>query len=109
MNRQQQLDQFSLALHRQAIAALRSEPALRARACETLKRWRARASESRSDPLWIEWEQLLDAELPELERAVLAESDHATLMRSVSPLGSLVDQHDRLVLLERARNQAKAQ
>ena len=109
MNRQQQLEQFSLALHRQAIAALRREPALRARACETLKRWRARAGESRSDPLWMEWERLLDAELPELEVAVLAESEHAALMRSVSPLGSLVDQHDRLVLLQRAREEARLQ
>ena len=109
MNRQQQLDQFSLALHRQAIAALRREPELRARACETLKRWRARAGESRSDPLWNEWEQLLDRELPELERAILAQSEHATLMRSVSPLGSLVDQRERLVLLERAREQARMQ
>ncbi|MBT2321723.1 hypothetical protein J7E62_05030 [Variovorax paradoxus] len=106
MNRQQQLDQFSLALHRQAIAALRREPALRERARGTLQRWRAQAGATKSDLLWIEWEQLLDEELPTLERAVLAESDHGTLMRSVSPLGSLIDQHERSALLRQARDKA---
>lgn len=109
MNRQQQLDQFSLALHRQAIAALRREPALRIRARDTLNRWRVQAGATKSDSLWSEWEQLLDDELPTLERAALAESDHGTLLRSVSPLGSVVGQHERLMLLQQARDQAVAQ
>jgi hypothetical protein len=105
MNRQLQLDQFSLALHRKAIAALRHEPALRQRALDTLGRWRARAGTTGSDPLWVEWEHLLEQQLPVLEMAVLAESEHGTLMRSVSPLGGLVDQHERGVLLRHARDQ----
>jgi len=106
MNRQQQLDQFSLALHRKAIAALRREPALRQRALDTLGRWRARAGATRSDPLWVEWEHLLGQQLPVLETAVLAESEHGTLMRSVSPLGGLVDQHERGFMLRQARDPA---
>jgi hypothetical protein len=109
MNRQQQLDQFSLALHRKAIAALRREPALRQHARDTLHRWRARAGTTRSDPLWTEWEHLLEQQLPALETAVLAESEHGTLIRSVSPLGSLVDQHERSVLLREVRNQVATQ
>jgi hypothetical protein len=109
MNRQQQLDQFSLALHRQAIAALRREPALRERAKDTLRRWRAQAGSTKSDSLWTEWARLLDEDLPKLERAALAESEHGTLMRSVSPLGGLVDQHERSVLLQQARDKATAQ
>lgn len=109
MNRQQQLDQFSLALHRKAIAALHREPALRQRALDTLGRWRARAGTTRSDSLWSEWAHLLELSLPALEAAVLAESEHGTLMRSVSPLGGLVDQHERGALLRRARDQVAAQ
>ncbi|HEY2256869.1 MAG TPA: hypothetical protein VGI11_14610 [Variovorax sp.] len=107
MNRQQQLDEFSLALHRKAIDALRSEPALRFRASSTLNRWRAQAGATKSDSLWLEWEQLLGKELPELARAALAETEHGTLMRSVSPLGGLVAQAERLKLLQEGRNQAE--
>jgi hypothetical protein len=107
MNRQLQLDRFSLALHQRAIAMLRQEPALRVRAQETLRRWRAQAGQTRSDALWVEWEQLLDDELPALSLAALAESEHGTLMRSVSALGGLVDQRERLMLLRQARDEAR--
>ncbi|MGJ7496892.1 hypothetical protein ACSFA8_17665 [Variovorax sp. RT4R15] len=109
MNRQQQLDQFSLALHRSAIAMLRREPGMRARPLDTLHRWQRQAGATRSDALWGEWEQLLGGDFALLEQAALAESDHGQLLRSVSPLGSLVDQHERMALLRHARAQAAAQ
>lgn len=109
MNRQQQLDEFSLALHRKAIAALHLDPALRSRARDALSRWRKQAGPTRSDALWIEWERLLDGELSNLESAALAQSEHGTLMRSVSPLGCLVDQHERTLLLQQARDRAVLQ
>ncbi|MEJ8852375.1 hypothetical protein [Variovorax rhizosphaerae] len=110
MNRQQQLDQFSLALHRRAIEVLRREPALRARALDTLARWRLQAGATRSDRLWYEWEQLLgSSDVEALADAALAESDHGQLMRSVSPMGGLVDQHERAQLLKLARGQVAAQ
>ena len=109
MNRQRQLDEFSLALHRKAIAALHRDPELRSRARDALNRWRKQAGPTRSDALWIEWEHLLDGELTSLESAALAESEHGTLMRSVSPLGCLVDQHERTLLLKQARDRARLQ
>lgn len=109
MNRQQQLDQFSLALHRRAMAVLRLEPALRERASQTLVRWRQQAGETRSDVLWNEWAQLLAADFDVLESAALDESEHGQLMRSVSPLGVLVSQAERTTLLQQARQEAAVQ
>lgn len=109
MNRQQQLDQFSLALHRSAIAKLRREPAMRARSLETLHRWQKQAGLTRSEALWSEWERLLVADLDVIEQAALANSDHGQLLRSVSPLGGLVDQHERMALLQQARVEAASQ
>lgn len=109
MNRQQQLDAFSLALHRRALDALRHQPGLREHARQTLARWRLQSGESRSDVLWDEWEQLLCGDVGILESAALVESDHGQLMRSVSPLGGLVSQAERMALLRRAREQAAPQ
>lgn len=109
MSRQQQLDQFSLALHRRALAALRQEPALREHARQTLARWRHQSGATRSDVLWDEWEQLLSSDVGVLESAALVESDHGQLMRSVSPLGGLVSQVERMALLRQAREQAAPQ
>jgi hypothetical protein len=106
MNRQQQLDRFSLALHRRAVAVLRLDPALRERASQTLARWRQQAGPTRSDVLWNEWERLLAAESGVLESAALDESEHGQLMRSVSPLGVLVSQAERIALLQQAREEA---
>ncbi|QOF78003.1 hypothetical protein [Variovorax sp. 38R] len=105
MNRQQQLDQFSLALHRRAMAALHLDPAQRERARQTLARWRQQSGETRSDVLWNEWEQLLASDLEVLTRAALDDSEHGQLMRSVSPLGVLVSQAERMTLLQQAREE----
>ena len=103
MNRQLQLDHFSLALHRRAIDALRADPTLNARVRQTLTRWRSQAGETRSDALWSEWEQLLSDEPDALARAALSETDHGQLMQSVSPLGVLVTQRERTALLSQSR------
>ncbi|WP_213957454.1 MULTISPECIES: hypothetical protein [unclassified Variovorax] len=106
MNRQQQLDQFSLALHRRAIQVLRRDPALRTRALDTIARWRLKTGATRSDLLWNEWEHLLGNDgFEALEDPALAEPDHGQLMRSVSPMGGLIDQHERARLLKLARGQ----
>lgn len=109
MNRQQQLDQFSLAVHRRALDAVRREPALREQARQTLARWRQQSGAARSDVLWDEWDQLLAGEVSALERAALVESDHGQLMRSVSPLGCLLSQSERMALLKQAREHTALQ
>ncbi len=89
---------------------MRREPALRDHARQTLTRWRRQSGATPSDVLWDEWEQLLaNEQILALESAVLVESDHGQLLRSVSPLGGLVPQSERTMLLKQAREQVASQ
>ena len=103
MNRQQQIEKFLLAAHRLALARLRSEPARIEPVRAQLARWRAASGATRSDPYWDEWQQLLVADFDEIERVVCADDDHGAVLRSVSPMSTLITQSERAQLLREAR------
>lgn len=104
MNRQQQIDKFLLATHRLALSRLRAEPARMAPVRAQLARWRVPSGPTRSDPYWDEWQQLLVADLAEIERVVCADNEHGAVLRSVSPMSTLTTQGERSVLLREARS-----
>lgn len=103
MDRQQQIDRFLASAHRVAIARLRADPTAIERVRAQLARWRSMAGPTRSDAYWDEWSSLLDAGVEALERAVCADSDHAQVLRSVSPISVLLTQRERTELLNEAR------
>ena len=103
MNRQLQIDAFLLAAHRLAMRRLRADPARLGEVAGTLARWRSRAGETPADRYWDEWQALLDSGLDSLETAVCAVDDHATALRNVSPIASLITQKERGELLRAAR------
>ena len=104
MNRQRQIDLFLLAAHRLAMERLRAEPARIEPVRAQLARWRAQAGRpTRSDSYWDEWQALLSADLEELARVVCADDDHGTLLRSVSPMSTLITQSERSALLRAVR------
>lgn len=103
MNRQQQIDRFLLAAHRLALARLRLEPARIEPVRAQLARWRVAAGATRSDPYWDEWQQLLIAGFDEIERIVCADDEHGAVLRSVSPMSTLITQSERAQLLREAR------
>lgn len=106
MNRQAQIDRFLLEAHRLAVARLRDRPERIEEASAVLRRWRDRAGATRSDAYWGEWEQLLGQGVDAVERATCGTSDHAAVLRSVSPLIPLVSQKERAELLRGAREPA---
>jgi len=107
MDRQQQIEVFSLAAHRLAIARIRAQPAAIAEALATLQRWRARSGgPAHCEPYWQEWERLLRGDVDGLERAVCSDSDNAAVLRSVSPLGRMLGTEERKRLLRAAREPA---
>lgn len=108
MNRQLQIDAFLLAAHRLAMQRLRAEPGRLAEVAGTLARWRDRAGPTRSDRYWDEWQALIDGGLDGLETAVCATDDHATALRNVSPIASLITPQERGHLLRAARAGALA-
>jgi hypothetical protein len=103
MNRQRQIEAFSLSLHRLAVSRLRSQPALASNAERTLSRWHDRSGPNRAEPYFDRWRQLLAAGADAIEAATCVDTDHAAVLRSVSPLGSLVSPAERKALLEQAR------
>ena len=103
MDRHQQIDVFSLAAHRLAMARLRERPARVEEALGVLSRWRAQAGgPSHCDPYWDEWERLLRAGVDVLAPAVCGSTDHAATLRSVSPLGRFISATERNGLLRQA-------
>jgi hypothetical protein len=103
MNRQLQLDHFVAQAHNLAVQRLREQPE---RICEVraqLVHWRKQAGATRSDTYWDEWEGLLSKPVEDLAKQVCADTDHATVLRSVSPMSVLITQAERAQLLTQAR------
>jgi hypothetical protein len=104
MNRQQQIDKFLLAAHRLALSRLRAEPSRIEPVRAQLARWRVQSGSTRSDLYWDEWQRLLVADLAEIERVVCADNEHGAVLRSVSPMSTLITQGERAILLREARS-----
>ncbi len=104
MNRQQQIDKFLLAAHHLALSRLGAEPTRIEPVRAQLARWRVQSGLTRSDPYWDEWQRLLVADLAEIERVVCADDEHGAVLRSVSPMSTLITQGERAVLLREARS-----
>lgn len=104
MNRQQQIEHFLLAAHRVALARLRADPAKIDAVRQQLARWRREAGLTRSETYLREWDHLLDSGVEVLEDVVCAEDSHGALLRSVSPLSTLLTQKERAELLRRSRS-----
>jgi hypothetical protein len=103
MDRQRQIEAFLHSAHRLAVARLRSEPARVLDVQAQLQRWRQRSGRTRSDVYWDEWESLLRQPIDEIERVVCADDQHATVLRSVSPISVLFTQRERAELLRQSR------
>ena len=104
MNRQPQIDKFLLAAHRLALLRLGAEPVRIVPVRAQLVRWRLQSGPTRSDPYRDEWRQLLVADLAEIERVVCADNEHGAVLRSVSPMSTLITQGERAALLREARS-----
>jgi hypothetical protein len=104
MPSQQDIDRFTLAFHRRAVARLRKDKGLLEKARATLGRWRAQRGTTASDPYFEQWRKLLDEGPDAIELQVCADSDSAAALRSVSPLGFVLSATERAAL----RRQLKA-
>jgi hypothetical protein len=103
MNRQLQIDQFVAQAHVLAVQRLREQPERVVQVRAQLSHWRKQAGVTRSDAYWDEWEDLLGKPVDALAKQVCADTDHATVLRSVSPMSVLITQAERAQLLSQAR------
>jgi hypothetical protein len=94
MPTQQQIEQFTLAYHREVVKRLREKPELIEVAEKTLDRWEANGASPNSQPYRSAWRVLLLEGVDAIERRVCNESDEATALRSTPPL-ILLSQSER--------------
>ena len=106
MNRQRQIDHFELAAHRLAVQRLRAQPGRTGEVSGQLAHWQFLSGTSGSEVYWSEWKALLAGPLDALTDVVCAETDHATVLRSVLPLSVLITQSERAQLVKQARQAA---
>lgn len=106
MNRQQQIDQFLSRAHLLALQRLQEQPAKVIEVQAQLARWRAQSGATRSDVYWREWEALLCGPIDVLAQTVCGDNEHATALRSVSPISVLITQAERTRLLRETRQPA---
>lgn len=99
----QRSDARSLHLHRAVVAKLRGHPERRLPCLALVNRWLAAPELQASRPYFERWRALLEnASDDEFERVVLAPAEGQAL-RSCSPLGPVLTNHERWALLREAR------
>ena len=104
MDRQRQLELFSLEAHRLGVERLRANPSKLQILIDTLHRWRRQSGPGHSDPYFDAWERLLLEGVDAVEAATCHDNDHAAVMRSTSPFAPLITASERMEMLTRCRN-----
>jgi hypothetical protein len=100
----QQIERFTLAFHKVAVERLRQEPALMQQALQVLSRWESGGVAPGGKHYRDIWRNLLAGDLESLVHAVCVDTEQAATLRSMSPLGFLLTEEERL----RIRREAMA-
>ena len=100
----QQIERFTLAFHRVAVERLRQQPDLTQQALHVLSRWESNGATSAGQRYRDTWRLLLSGDVDALERAVCRDAEQAATLRSMSPLGFVLPEAERL----RIRSEAMA-
>jgi hypothetical protein len=107
MRTHQRLDQRTLAMHVLLAEKIRLEPALLARAQQTLSAWRGRVC-ARSQPYLDDWQGILDSGLEPCLAVMTEQSERATALRQSSPFAGMLSNQERFEFL-RSWGRADAQ
>jgi hypothetical protein len=95
----QRIDRRSLELHRAIAAKLRAHPELLGIARDNLARWTA--AESRSQPYWDAWRDILDRPLEEVLGLLEEESERMTALRQATPFAGVLEPKERWAVYAR--------
>lgn len=101
MPSQQWIHRFTLDFHRLALQRLREQPQLIERALQTLDRWEQSGAQAGSQIYRDEWRDLLRAGVAGIEAGVCKDADHAATLRSMSPLGFVLTEQERLAVRQK--------
>ena len=95
----QRIDRRSLELHRAIAAKLRAQPELLAIAHDNLARWSV--VNSRSQPYWDAWREILNRPLPEVLDLLQEESERMTALRQATPFAGVLEPKERWAIYAR--------
>jgi hypothetical protein len=94
----------ALAYHR--LVAERLDDQLAEQARRRLARWR---TAGRIHPRWAdEWEHVLALPLPQIAKAISADTPHARELRQTSPFAGALNEHERRLLVDAVERRASA-
>jgi hypothetical protein len=93
------IDLRSLALHRAIAEKIRANPALLEVARDNLDRWSQ--TNSRSQPYWDQWRELLALPLAELLTLLVDESERMTALRQATPFAGVLEPAERWAIYAR--------
>ena len=97
MEGHERIDRMSLALHRACAQKLRTHPELLAIARDNLDRWSK--LNSRSQPYFDKWRELLDLPLDQLLNLMVEETEQMTALRHASPFAGVLNIAERRRIL----------
>jgi hypothetical protein len=103
----QRIDRRGLALHRAIAEKLSANPALLEIARENLDRWSV--TNSRSQPYWDAWREMLSRPLAEVLELMVEDSERMTALRQATPFAGVLDPKERWAIyarFERGHNSA---
>jgi hypothetical protein len=93
------IDERSLALHRAIADKLRAHPELLEIARDNLDRWSV--AESRSQPYWDAWREILSCPLAEILDLLGEESERMTALRQATPFAGVLEPAERWAIYAR--------
>ena len=94
----ERIDRISLELHRACARKLREHPELLTIARENLHRWSG--LDSRSQPYFERWAEMLDLPLDQLLDLTVEEIERMTALRHTSPSAGVLDIAERRRILQ---------
>lgn len=96
MPSQRQIECFTLQFHRTAVDRLRVHPEYLVQAIGVLDRWEAQGASSAGQAYRDTWRNALQMGLPDVEKISCVDTDEAATLRSMSPLGFVLSEQERM-------------
>ena len=93
----ERIDRMSFRLHQAIAAKLRAHPELLAIAHDNLDRWSK--LNSRTQPYWDKWREMLALPLEQLLDLMLEDSERMTALRHTSPFAGVLTPKERWAIL----------
>jgi hypothetical protein len=102
MPTQRQIERFTLEFHQVAVNRLRTHPEHLVNAVDVLNRWEAQGSSGSGQVYRDTWRRVLGGGVDEIEKTVCIDTDRAATMRSMSPLGFVLSEQERMQIRRKA-------